>query len=505
MTNHVFTRFFSLIKFSGLFTLLLCGFLFLGRAQAQPIVSIGSPTACAGDQISVPINVNGFLNIGAVTLDIQFPASSISYLNFTNPALTGNLIVNSPSVGGVSQGRVLVSWFSLSSSNIGSGVLMNLIFQVPANATFTSVPITFNLSTPGQCELADGDGDVITNTVFNNGGINRLIGATISSQPNAVLSVPVGGNLTLPVVAIGTGLTYQWEVLSTGTTTWQSVSGSVYSGGTTSSLIITGASAALNNYQYRLRINTGCSSPTFIGPYVLTVQQQGVELRLVGASGCLGDTVSVSVRLGATLTAVDSISLQVSYSAQNLHFTALSQVSPVLGSINAASNASGNLVIRWSGAPVTLDSGLLMNLRFVVSASSNVIWDLSAPGTCYLRGGGSALQASYQSGNVGYNGATITQQPLGNSNLAPGQSTSFAVSATGQSGFRWQSRSTGGVWVNLTDGAQYSGTGTSNLNILSVALALNGTEYRVGILQPTCSDTLFSQARTLVVQILPLL
>jgi len=484
----------------GLLPVLISGLLIMSRAQAQPIVTIGSVSACAGNQVSVPINVNGFLNIGAVTLEMAYDTTKVTYLNFSNAALTGNLIVNSTSPTGQPLGKVLVSWFSLSSSNIGSGLLMNLNFQVPANATFTTTPITFNLSTPGQCELADGNGDVIANTVFNNGSISRVVGATISSQPNSNVSVPVGGNITLPVVAAGTGLTYQWEVLSTGSTTWQSVSGAVYSGGTTSTLSLTGASAALNNYQYRLRINTGCSTPTYAGPYTLTVQQQGAELRLVGSSGCLGDTVSVAVRLGAALAAVDSFSLQVSYNPQNLQFTGLSQLSPTLGSLSGTATVPGNLVLRWSGIPSTLDSGLLMNLRFVVSAASNVNWNLSAPGTCYIRGGGSALQTAYQSGVVGYNGATITQQPSGNSNLAPGQTTIFVVNATGQSGFRWQSRTAGGFWVNLTDGAQYSGTGTSNLSILSVALVMNGSEYRAGVLQSTCPDTLFSQSRTLVVQ-----
>ncbi|MBM3410619.1 MAG: T9SS type A sorting domain-containing protein [Bacteroidetes bacterium] len=487
---------YSALSLPILFLILLLS----SSAQSQPIVSIGSVSTCAGNQVSVPINVNGFLNIGAVTLEMSYDTSKVTYLNFTNAALTGNLIVNSTSPSGQLLGKVLVSWFSLSASNLGSGLLMNLNFQVPGSATFSSTPIEFNLTTPGQCELADANGDVIPNTVFNNGSINRVVGATITNQPSSSLTVSSGGNITLPVSATGSGLSYQWEVLSTGSTSWQSVSGSIYSGETTSSLSITGASAAINNYQYRLRINTGCSTPTYAGPYILTVQQQGAELRLVGSSGCTGDTISVAVRLGATLNAVDSISLQVSYNAQNVQFAGLSQLRSVLSSTNATTNAPGNLVIRWSGAPATLDSGLLMNLRFVLSSASNINWNLSAPGTCYLRGGGSALQASYQSGSVGYNGATITQQPQGNSNLAPGQSTSLSVGALGQSGYRWQSRNTGGTWTNLTDGVQYSGTGTSNLNILNAALLLNGTEYRAGVLQSSCSDTLFTQSRTLVVQ-----
>lgn len=500
MTFFATPRFLTTKFLLGLLLVLSNGLLLTGKIQAQPIVTIGSVTSCAGNQVSVPIQVNGFLNVGAVTLEMSYDTTKITYLNFSNAALTGNLIVNHISPGGQLLGKVLVSWFSLSSSNIGSGLLMNLNFQVPANATFTTTPIAFNLATPGQCELADGNGDVLPNVIFNSGSISRVAGASISSQPNANLSVSAGGNIILPVVATGTVLTYQWEVLSTGSSIWQPVSGSVYSGESTATLSITGASAALNNYQYRLRINTGCSTPTYAGPYTLSVQQQGAELRLVGSSGCLGETVSVAVRLGSTLVAVDSFSLQVTYNAQNLQFVGLTQVRSVLSATNATAAIPGNVTIRWSGTPSTLDTGLLMNLRFVVSSTSNVNWNLFAPGNCYIRGGGSALQTAYQSGVVGYNGASITQQPTGNSNLAPTQSTSFTVAATGQSGYFWQSRTSGGAWVNLTNGAQYSGTTTSTLNVLSASIALNGTEYRAGVLQPNCPDTIFSQSRTLVVQ-----
>jgi len=497
LMSYAFQR---LVKSVGfLFVVIISILAFQKASQAQPIITVGSVSTCAGNTVAVPINVNGFLNVGAVTMEIGYDTTKLTYLGFSNAALTGNLIVNAGTTGQL-LGKVLVSWFSLSSSNIGTGLLMNLNFQVPANATFSSTPLTFNVATPGQCELADGNGDVISTTIWNNGNISRAAGTTITNQPAGTLTVSAGGNITLPVVATGTGLSYQWEVLSTGSTTWQNVTGSVYSGETTATLTISGASAALNNYQYRLRINTGCSTPTYAGPYTLTVQQQGAELRLTGASGCLGETISVGVRLGSLLTSIDSFSLQVSYNPQSLQFVGINQVRSQLTNSNTSSSVPGNVVLRWSGAATTIDSGLLMNLRFVVNAASNVNWNLTPPGNCYIQSGGSSLQVSYQSGTVGYNGATLTQQPTGNINLAPGQSTSLVVAATGQSAFRWQSRSTGGTWVNLTDGAQYSGTGTSELTILSVALALNGTEYRAGVLQPTCPDTIFSQSRTLVVQ-----
>ena len=94
-----------------------------------PNVSIGNVTTCtAGSVVTVPITVQNFTDIGAVSLDLLYDSTKLTYTGNNSSVLTGNLIVNNPTVGGVTYGRVLISWFSLTSSNVGNGLLMNLTF-----------------------------------------------------------------------------------------------------------------------------------------------------------------------------------------------------------------------------------------------------------------------------------------------------------------------------------------------------------------------------------------
>ena len=67
----------------------------------------------------------------------------------------------------------------------------------------------------------------------------------ITTQPAIGNTICAGGTTTLSIQAVGTGITYQWQVNGT------NVSGSVYSGATTNALTITGATAGMNGYVYK--------------------------------------------------------------------------------------------------------------------------------------------------------------------------------------------------------------------------------------------------------------
>ena len=167
-TNNNFLQS-ALGKFTStlLFLLFCCYSLFSGQSKAQVTVNLGNVSTCTpGTVVTVPIMVTNFNNIGAVSLDMNYSPTALTYTGFNNSGLTGNLIVNNPIIGGVVQGRVLISWFSLTSSNIGNGLMMNLTFT--ANA---STAVNWNLAVAGQCELADGDGEVINNVAFNSGSV----------------------------------------------------------------------------------------------------------------------------------------------------------------------------------------------------------------------------------------------------------------------------------------------------------------------------------------------
>ncbi len=97
---------------------------------------------------------------------------------------------------------------------------------------------------------------------------------TISAQPaNAELCS--GNNTSFSVTGSSTlAIIYQWQVSTDGGTTWNIVAnGSVYSGATTATLTITGATTALNANRYRCQLsNATCTAPTASNGGILTVR-----------------------------------------------------------------------------------------------------------------------------------------------------------------------------------------------------------------------------------------
>ncbi|MFM8495160.1 MAG: cohesin domain-containing protein, partial [Planctomycetia bacterium] len=71
----------------------------------NPVVQVGSITTCAsGTAVTVPITVQNFTNIGAVSLDLIYDSTKLTYTGFNSSALTGSLIVNNPTAGGIPLG-----------------------------------------------------------------------------------------------------------------------------------------------------------------------------------------------------------------------------------------------------------------------------------------------------------------------------------------------------------------------------------------------------------------
>ncbi|MBI5857496.1 MAG: hypothetical protein HZB42_07580 [Sphingobacteriales bacterium] len=97
----------------------------------------------------------------------------------------------------------------------------------------------------------------------------------ITSQPgNAELCS--GSNTSFTVAGSSTQtIIYQWQVSTDGGASWNNVSnGGVYSGATTATLTITGATASMSANRYRCMLsNATCTTPTVSGSGILTVRQ----------------------------------------------------------------------------------------------------------------------------------------------------------------------------------------------------------------------------------------
>ena len=330
----------------------------------DPIVtSLGNISGCVGDTISVPVSVSGLNGVGAISLALNYNASNLTYVGYENvhsSINTSNLLINSGVFGGQSQIRL--SWFNAIAVNLGSGT-SNLVthkFVVSGNSN-----LAWDLATVGNCEYADANANVLTGVVFNNG--------QVTANP-----IPVT-NLT-ETVPYGSTYSFCGQTLATS-----------------------------GNYSCTLTAATGCDS---IVNLQLTVALPPPVITTVGqVNGCIGDTISVPVTLQNTV-GISALSLAINYNATNLTFVGASNALPALSAallVNAGS-FSGQDQIRaaWFDLNPSVLNGLLFNLRFVVTGSSNLDFDLATVGNCeyndvnadiipntqFVNGGVNALQNS---------------------------------------------------------------------------------------------------------------
>lgn len=104
-------------------------------------------------------------------------------------------------------------------------------------------------------------------TTSNNAVLNILEAPSISIHP-ANQNTCVGGNATFTGTASGAGLGYQWQEFIS---SWIDITnGGIYSGATSSSLVLTGVTGAMNGYQYRVIVSGTCSPPATSNPATLS-------------------------------------------------------------------------------------------------------------------------------------------------------------------------------------------------------------------------------------------
>ncbi|MDH5475138.1 MAG: T9SS type A sorting domain-containing protein, partial [Cyclobacteriaceae bacterium] len=98
---------------------------------------------------------------------------------------------------------------------------------------------------------------------------------TITTQPASLVTICGGESTSYTVVASGNGLTYQWYVSNIAIT-----DGGEYSGATTATLSITGATTALNGALYYCVVNGSCTAVT---SNYSSLQVNGVDKPIISA------------------------------------------------------------------------------------------------------------------------------------------------------------------------------------------------------------------------------
>jgi hypothetical protein len=121
-------------------------------------------------------------------------------------------------------------------------------------------------------------------------------GAIANQPPNT--TVCNGGTTYIMVGTTGTGLTYQWQISTNGGSSYTNLTNvAPYSGTTTNTLVITGATPAMSGYLYKVIINGTCTAPDLTSAAAaLTVNLPGaITSNPVNTTVCEGKPANLTV------------------------------------------------------------------------------------------------------------------------------------------------------------------------------------------------------------------
>ena len=124
--------------------------------------------------------------------------------------------------------------------------------------------------------------------------IQNCLSGNITSQPQNVF-ICNGSSGSITIGTTGTNLTYQWQISTNGGSTFTDLTNNTtYSGVTSKTLNITGASLAISSYQYRVVMNGTCTQAnTTSAAAILTVNTPAaMTTNPVDGKGCAGTSVS---------------------------------------------------------------------------------------------------------------------------------------------------------------------------------------------------------------------
>ncbi len=100
-------------------------------------VSIGSPSICQGDTISVPVSVLNANGVSAISLSINYDPNNLTFVGATqiNSSVASSILINAANFNG--QDQVRAGWFDINPINL-NGLLFNMRF-VANNSCFAEL------------------------------------------------------------------------------------------------------------------------------------------------------------------------------------------------------------------------------------------------------------------------------------------------------------------------------------------------------------------------------
>ncbi|MEZ5016505.1 MAG: T9SS type A sorting domain-containing protein [Flavipsychrobacter sp.] len=371
---------------------------------------------------------------------------------------------------------------------IGSGANVTYQWQVStdAGATFNNVSNagvysgvtsqSLMLTAPGltmngyqyRCIVSGSCAPSVTSVVRT---LTINTAPAITTHP-ANAAICVVGNASFNVVATGTALTYKWEVSIDGGATYNDViNGGLYSGASTATLNLTGASMTEHNYKYRCVIGGTCPPSVTTTEATLTINTlPALTSQTTDKTICEGTNTSFGVTAtGSALTYQWQVSTNGGATFNNI--------------------ANGGI---YSNATTAT-----LNLSSVPTSANNNQYRCVISGACTPSVTSAARQLTVNAL------PTITIQPV-NSTICTGNNTSFTTTATGTAiSYQWQvSTDAGTTWNNLTNTGIYSGATTNTLSLTNATSTVNQVHYRC-VVSGTCTPAAITNTVKLTINANP--
>ncbi|MBD3242697.1 MAG: hypothetical protein GF331_19050, partial [Chitinivibrionales bacterium] len=292
--------------------------------------------------------------------------------------------------------------------------------------------------------------------------------AQITQHPVDTLSLCESSSGTLTVGASGTGLGYQWQ-RSTGGAFTDVTNGAPYSGATSPTLSISSAPLTIDSVRYRCIVTSDClSALTSDTAVVLVMDRLTIETEPVDVTACSNGTATFTVAAGGE---------GLSYQWQERRAIAWADLSEMAGLYEGTTTPSLNII----RPDAVLDQ---VGYRCIITQQSPCV----EPDTTVAV----TLTVSPE--------PVIVSGPITSITDCVGIDTTIGVVATGASTltYRWQSNESG-TFVDLSDGAHFSGTNSDSLEITDIPYSLNGSQIRC-IVTDECGVSVISGSSWLWLQ-----
>jgi hypothetical protein len=208
-------------------------------------ISIENTVACDSTEILVPVHIDNFYNIGAITIFIGFDSEHLDCLSVENvssqfPGLLYNIITEPQTMVGI-------SWISINGVNVSSAKFFDLKIFYKSGVT--------DLSFTSGCEITTPDLEII-DVIYTNGNLSPSI--EVLHQPEDVtINQPAG--VLFSIEEEGANF-LQWQrSVDEGLSFSDLEDSGIFSGVTTSLLVISSTSDDLNNNLFRCELsNPNC-------------------------------------------------------------------------------------------------------------------------------------------------------------------------------------------------------------------------------------------------------